>query len=88
MKTISEKSCVECSRTHTPKWRGIRKNKPICNTCFFKNRRYKAAEKELLITIKAMREASSDAEAREIIINSNVLLSNSKLKCKKKRENE
>lgn len=80
MKSTCQKQCVQCNRTNTPKWRGLRKGKPLCNSCFFKHRRFRKAEVELNSVIQQMLKSKSIDKAKICLLNSNVLLASSRIR--------
>ena len=84
--TSSKKQCCHtCACTDSPKFRRVCdgdsvQKKTVCNACYFASRRLSRADKELTRTLKRVRGADDLTKAREILLESRVCLSNSRLR--------
>ena len=75
-----EKICIDCGCNSSIKWRGSRNKKLVCNSCFFRKRRLRLSIEELDRVVIELLKTDDFDEARELLLNSKLLLSNSRLK--------
>lgn len=72
--------CKTCGKTESIKFRGFRSKRLICNSCFFRHRRLLQSQAELRDVVKQIIEVNDVEKGYELVLQSNILLSNSRLK--------